>query len=368
MSMEINTGNTQKTTMSPAMYESLSKTSGEDSTELKEVVSKAMEVLAGANLSVTKSDTAGVGGTAEKKTTGSTNVPALDDPGDSRQIAMNLEKLVSYLQLDNQERQTEQAKERIELQQETLDSEHEDRMSQIDDSIQKMKDAEKASTISRIFGWIGAVLAVAAAVALTVVTGGVAAGFAIAGAVLAVSSLVLNETGAMDSMTTALSEHLQSAHGMSKKDAQLAASLIINLSITAASLACSIGGMVAGLSSAAAAAANTADTVQKVAGLSEQTARTIQTAITVANTGAGAGSLAASGTSTYFTYRSETSKADTTEMEKFIKTLQQRLDECEEELQRILEQMESNIGTIAQMLSSATDTSTEIAQNLGAMA
>ena len=368
MSMEINTGNPQKTAMSQTAYESLSKLSGEDATKLKEVVGKAMEVLAGANLSVTRSDIAGVGGAAEKKTTGATNVPALDNPRDSSQVAMYLEKLVSYLQLDNEERQTEQTKERIEMQKSTLDSEHEDRMEKIDDSIKKMKDAEKSSMVNRIFGWIGAVLAVAAAVLLTAVTGGAAAGFAIAGAVLAVSSLVLNETGAMDSITTALAKHLQSTYGMSQKDAQRAASLILNLSIMAASLACSVGGMVAGLSSMAKTAVDAVDTTQKILGMSQTTARTVLTAVTIANTGVGAGSLGASGVGTYFTYRSETSKADTTEMEKFIKTLQQRLDECEEELQRIVELMQSNIGTIAQMLSSATDTSTEISQNIGAMA
>ena len=364
MAGEMNISASQKMMVTQTAYESLSKLGGEDSTELKEVVGKTMEVLAGTNLKVTKSDAAGVEGTAEKKTSGATNVPSLDNPDDTVQVAANLEKLVSYLQLDNDERQTEMAKDRIELQQESLDAEHDERMEQIDESIQKMKDAEKSSTVNRIFGWIGAILSVAAAVVLTVVTGGVAAGFAIAGAVLAVTSLALNESGAMDTITEKLADHLQSTYGWSKSDSQLAASLIINLSITAASLACSIGGMVSGFSSAANAVSNTANTIQKVS----DTARSVQNAITIANTATGAGSLLTGGLSSYFSYRSSSAKADTTELEKFIKTLQQRLDESEEELQAILEQLESNVGTIAQMLSSATDTSTEIAQNIGAMA
>ena len=366
MAIEMNTGNAQK--LSQAMYESLSKTNGGDSTELNKVVSKAMEVLAGTNLKVSNSDTPGTGGVAEKKTTGSTNVPALDNPGDSEQVAANLEKLISYLQLDNQERQTGMAKDRIELQKSGLETEHDDRMKQIDESIKKMKDAESASKWSRAFSWIGAIVAVVAAVALTVLTGGLAAGFAIAGAAIAITSLTLNETGAMDKMVNALSEHMQSAHNMSKSDAKLAAALICNLTICVASLGCGIGSLVSGAASAAATAAEVAATAQKAAIISETTAKTIQTAMTITSTGVSATALGTAGVSTYFTKRSEESKADTKELEKFITQLQQRLDESQEELQRILEQIESGVGMIAEMITSSTDTSDEISRNLGAMA
>ena len=99
-----------------------------------------------------------------------------------------------------------------------------------------------------------------------------------------------------------------------------------------------------------------------------QTAKTVQNGITVANTGVSFLSLASSGITTYMTYKSEGAKADTTELAKFITMLQQRLEESQEELQKILEQIQSGIGEIAQMISSATDTSTEIAQNIGQMA
>ena len=48
--------------------------------------------------------------------------------------------------------------------------------------------------------------------------------------------------------------------------------------------------------------------------------------------------------------------------------LQQRLDESQEELMQILEQLQSGIGELAQMIGSATDTSAEIALNIGQMA
>jgi len=360
MAVEMNVGNAQK--LSQAMYESLSKMGGEDSTQLKEVVGKAMEVLAGANVKVTRGDDATVTGVGEKKTTGATNVPALDNPADVKQVEANLMKLVAFLQLDNEERQTQMAKDRIELQKSNLDVEHKERMKDIDESIKKMKDAEKAAKVSRIFGWIGAVLAVAAAVALTLVTGGVAAGFAIAGAVIAVSSLVLNETGAMDKITEAIVDKLMEANpNMSRSDAMLKASLIVNLTIMGLSIGCSVGGMVSGIASAA-------NGVLKLSKTAIDVAKTVQNAVTITSTGVAVGALAAGGANTYFTHRSENAKADVTELEKFITMLQQRLDESQEELQILLQQIESGIGKIAELIASATDTSEEIAQKLGQMA
>ena len=162
MPIEFNTKapQTQMQTTTPA--DQIAKMIG-DSTKAKEVVSKALEVLAGANLSVTKSDNAGADGVAEKKTSGATNVPALDNPGDPEQVEANLEKLISYLQLENEDLQSKQAKDRIELQKGQLDVEHEGRMNEIDESIKKMKDAERASKINRFFGWLGAILSVVAA-------------------------------------------------------------------------------------------------------------------------------------------------------------------------------------------------------------
>ena len=237
-----------------------------DGTKGKEILNKALEVLAGSSLKVTNSDNATMTGVGERKTVGATNVPVLDNPDDAKAKVADLMKLISYLQLDNQERQTEMAKDRINIQKEGLDVEHKDRMKQIEESIKKMEKAEKASRLSRIFGWIGAVLAVAAAAVLTVVTGGLAAGFAIAGAVVAVTALTMNETGAMDTLVEKLADHLQSAYGMDKNKAMLAASLIINISIMALQLGCSVGSMVSGFAAAGKAAADAAATGAKVAG------------------------------------------------------------------------------------------------------
>ena len=364
----------------------VAKLTGGDAQKTKEIMNEVANILSGDNVRVSRGAASGADGNKDTtKTSGATSTPSLDNPDDAVAREANLEKLISYLQLDNEQRQTAMAKDRIEMQQDVLDAEHDDRMDQIDKTIKKMKDAESASKWSRAFSWIGAILSVVAAVALTIVTGGAAAGFAIAGAVLAVSALVLNETGAMDTITDKLAESLQSSFGMSKSDAKLAASLIINIGIIALSAGCSIGGMVAGFSSAASSAANVAkaaaeavDVANKatsattgatsIFGMTAHTAKTLQNVITTIGTAAAVGSLATGGISTYYTKRSDDAKADTKELEKFITQLQQRLQESEEELQILLEQIESGIGDIAQMVSSATDTSSEIAQKLGQMA
>ena len=189
------------------------------------------------------------------------------------------------------------------------------------------------------------------------------------------TSLVLNETGAMDKMIESLADHLQEKYGWDRNKAMLAASLIINISIMVLQLGCSIGSMVAGIAAAGKAAADAAATGAKVAGEATkisaatlQTARQVQTAITVANTGMGVVSLGTGALTTYRSFMADSSKADTTELEKFMTMLQQRLDESQEELQKILEQIQSGISELAQMIGSATDTSAEIAMNIGQMA
>ena len=380
MPIELNT-KTPNTQTAETMLNKFAEVAN-DNAKAKDIQSKALEVLAGTNIKVTRSDDTSATGVGEKKTLGATNVPVLDNPDDAKAKEADLTKLIAYLQLDNQDRQTEMAKDRIDMQKAGLDTEQKDRMKQIDESIKKMEKAEKAAKLSRIFGWIGAALAIAAAVALTIVTGGLAAGFAIAGAVLAVTSLVLNETGAMEAMTEKLADHLQEKYGWDRNKAMLAASLIINISIMALQLGCSIGSMVAGIAAAgkvaadaaatgakaAAAGAKAAGEATKISAATLQTARQVQTAITVANTGTGFLSLGTSALTTYRSFKADSAKADTTELEKFMTMLQQRLDESQEELQKILEQIQAGIGELAQMIGSATDTSAEIAMNIGQMA
>ena len=291
---------------------------------------------------------------------GATGVPALDNPADIKQLEADLERLIAYLQLDNEERQAELAKERIETQKESISAEHNERKGKIDETLKKMEEAAKSRLASRIFGWLGAILAVAAAVVTTIVTGGTAAAFAIAGAVVAVGALVMSETGATDKLVKALAESLEKA-GMNKNSAKIAAALIVNLTIMAVSLGCSIGGMVAGFAGVGKAVADMTETVAKVAKIA-------QSASTVASTAVGLGALGAGIAATATGYQVGLAQADLSELEKIMAELQRRLDESNEELNAILEAIQNGLGQIAAILDSATDTQTAIAGQIGQMA
>ena len=333
--------------------ETVEALTGGDETKRSELFKEVGQIIAGSNIKVSRGDITGSTEVGDKKTSGATSTPALDNPDDLKAVYANLEKLLSYLELDNEERQTEMAKDRIQLQQVTLDSEHEQRMESIEESLEEMASAERAQTASRVFGWLGAIMAVVAAVVLTVCTGGVAAGFAIAGAVVAIASLVMNETGATEKITDALTEEFK-AGGDKSSDAKLKAQLTVNLTMLGLSLICSVGSMASGF-------ANSAKTIS-------DTARTVQTVMTVANTAVSTGSLATSGVSTYLNSKAQEAQADVTELQKFIEQLQQRLQESEEELQALLEMIESSLSNISTIVASATDTTSEIAQNIGQMA
>ena len=322
--------------------------------DAKETVADVAKLLSNYNINIigNMTDPSQIG-----QPNGATGIPALDNPEDLQQIQENLEKLLAYLQLDNEERQAQMAKERIEVQKDSLESEHKTRMDKINESLKKMEDAAKSRLATRIFGYIGAALAVLAAVVTTIVTGGAAAAFAIAGAVVAVTALVMSETGATDKLIEAIADSMEKS-GMSHSDAQLAASLIVNLSIMLISLGCSLGGMGAGFAGVGKAVADSIGTVARVA----------QGATSVASTAVGVGSLAAGAASTALNYEAEMAKADVSELEKIMMELQRRLDESEEELNALLEAIQNGLDAIAQLLASATDTQTEIASQIGQMA
>lgn len=285
--------------------------------------------------------------TAEVGTpTGATGVPTLDNPDDAKAKEIDLEKLISYLQLENDEKQAEMARERIEVQKDNLEAQHKQQMEKIQKSLDEMDKAAKTNLLSKIFGWLMAALAVVVAVVACVATGGVAVG-AVVGAVIAVGSMVLNETGAMDKIIQGLSDLLQSM-GMSK----MAADIIASVGVTVALMAASLGSSAASLGASAANA----------------TARLVQTGLTIANTVIGVGSTITGGVGAVNNYNAGMASAELTETEKFLALLRQQLEESQEELQAILEQIQNGYQDVVAILSSETDTQKAIAQQLGAMA
>jgi len=282
---------------------------------------------------------------------GPTGTPAIDDPDSQQSLEADLEKLLLYLQLDNLEQQAAEAKKRIEAQKDTLQSQHTERLEKLKESLDKMDEAAKASLFSKIFGWIMAAVAVVVAVAACVATGGLALGPVLA-AVIAVGAMVLNETGAMADIVKGLAGLLEDM-GMSKEAAQVVAQVAIAVAILAATLAC--GGAGAG------ALSGTMTTAQ-------QTAQTIQKLAEVAMKVIAVGSVLANGVSAYQNYKSGEAQADLTETNKILQLIRQRLEESEDELQKILDQIQNVFSDIVAILDSETDTQKSIANQMGQMA
>ena len=107
---------------------------------------------------------------------GTTGAPVLDDPDNIDAKLADLEKLVAFLQLENDQYQSELAQQRIKNQQGVMDKRHTERLNKIDESIKAAKKAEAAAKAQRALGWLGAIFAVVTAIVLTVATGGLAAG------------------------------------------------------------------------------------------------------------------------------------------------------------------------------------------------
>ena len=331
------------------------------SNKATETVKEVVSLLGGRNVSVNTN--ARVDNTETGRATGATGVPSLDNPADIKQLEANLEKLISYLQMDNEERQAQMAKDRIEVQKDTLDSERKTRSEKIEKSLKDMDKAAESRKASKIFGWLMTALAVVAAVVACVATGGLAIGPVI-GAGIAVACSVLNETGVMDKIVEKLASGLESL-GLSKQAAQIVAQVLITVAIMAASLGAGLaGGGAAAVSNAAKGIADAA----KGATVAIETMEKIRAAVALSTLLVGIGSTVAGGVSAYQGYKAGLSQADVSETEKVITALKQRLDECEEELEQILQQLQNAVAQVAELLSSATDTSDEIAHNIGAMA
>ena len=328
-------------------------------TEDAQVLAKEVAGLLASQASVRVTNTAAPAATTEVGTaTGATGVPALDNPDDANQKAVDLEKLISYLQLETDKHQAELAKERIELQKGEMDQRHAEQMDKIKESLEQMDKAARSNLATRILGWLMAAVSVAIAVAACVATGGIAVG-AVAGAVVAVGMCVMNETGAMDEITEKLTDALKDA-GMGDQAAQIVAALVIAIAMIAISLGAGFGGnAVQGLVKGASQAATTA---------AMATAKSIQSGAQIAGTALGIGTTVAGGVAAAENYKAGELQAETTEMDKFLAVMRQQLEESQEELEKILGQIQNIYSDIAAIINSAIDTETEIAQKMGQMA
>ena len=292
---------------------------------------------------------------------GPTGAPALDSPDDAKQKEVNLEKLISYLQLETDKHQAELAKDRIELQKSTMEQRHADQMALINESLEQMDKAAKSNLATKIFGWMMAAAAVALAVVACVATGGLAAG-PVVGAAVAIGMCVANELGAMDKLTEKIADALKDA-GMKSEAAKILASVITAVVMIAASVAAAGG---AGAIQSVVKGATKGATVALTAAMT--TAKSVQSGVQIGAGVLGAVTTVSAGVAGVMNYKSGMLQSETTEMEKFLAVMQQQLDESQEELERIMSQIQDVYADISAIINSSIDTENEIAAKIGQMA
>jgi hypothetical protein len=288
---------------------------------------------------------------------GKTGVPILDDPEDLEAIQQDLERLVAFLQMDNDQRQSELARKRIDGQQAVMDKEHQTRLEKIDESIKAARKAEKAAKASRWLGILGAILAVATAIVLTVATGGVAAGLAWAGAAVAVTQCLLDVTGGAEKIVDAMAKSMEKTFNLSPAKAKAWAAGVYSAVF-----------IVLGLISAGAAVGLTAVKAIKATADTMSTAARVATFATqIANIAMGLTGAAVGAAQTSYNYDAANAGAEVKDVNRYMAILQQMLDESKEELQQILDQLQALFSQLVAIIQSKTETGDFIVENMSKM-
>ncbi len=318
---------------------------------------------------------------------GPTGVPSLDNPSDRKQLEKDLEKLIAYLQLDNDKRQTEMAKHRIEVQKSEVEERHAAQMEKLKESMDALNFSNGMGLGMKIFGWVMAAAAVAMAVVASVASGGAAA-VPIAAAVMSVVMATATTTGGMEKATELATDAFEWM-GMGKDGAAIAGAIAVAVGAILLSLACvgitylatrapaeiakAVGEGAKAGASIASNASNAASSGGKAATEAATTAlqtlmKDVQKWMLVGTTGVGMVGTVASGVASYHGYEAGLTQSELSEIEKFLAIMRQRVDESQEELEILLQQIQGTISNLIKILDSATDTQMEIAQQMGAMA
>jgi len=337
-------------------------------------------VIQGASLLV--SDTPEVGRKDSVGKAGSTaktidinEVPDLD-PKDVRglsEIVEDLEKLLAELKNESTQQQIDATKERIKNLKSKLDSQFKERLDKIDETMQKLDEAAALRRAQQASAWtnialafVGAIVAIVAAV-VTVATCGAGVGIligaaAVIGAIAATASagLSLYQQLDKDNIEQEVKDKAQEYRdqGMSKSEAWKKATEEVNNKFIIASAVLSVVaigcGMVGGFANAAGSAARVLTAIQGI----------------VSGVGMGGGmiGLFISDKSNDANYDAQSTQAELATLEAVLARLQKKMDEETKQIQALIQELMSSMADITKLLESATDTTNEIAQQVGATA
>ncbi|MCQ2403958.1 MAG: type III secretion system translocon subunit SctE [Lentisphaeria bacterium] len=306
-----------------------------------------------------------VNNTEVGKPIGATGTPCIDRPDSEQNKEQNLEALLGFLQLDNDERQVAFAQKRLEDQKSSLDMHHADKMKKLNKSLEEMDKAAKANLLSKIFGWLGAIVSVIVAVASCIATGGIAVG-AVVGAAVALTTCILNETGTIEKGVKALADAMKKA-GLSDRASQILAQLTFALGPMLVAGTASFAS-IKNIANIGKMAGDLANGASKFAKASAAIAKYLPKIARITGVQMGLIGAAVGINSSFANYDANKTHAKLTEMDKFFAILDQYMDETQEEIEKLLEQLEANCAAIMALLNSEIDAEKEIAGKLGQMA
>ena len=320
--------------------------------------------------------TSGVGRPdAPAKTVDISEVPELDDE-DVRglvEILEDLEKLIAELKGEATEEQIAAAKERVANLKSKLLQQHSERLNKIEDAMQKIQEAADARHIQEASKWmnialavVGAVIAIACAVAAVVTAGSslaiAVAVFACIGAAASTANagLTIYQEAAKDTIQQDIKDkaEMYRSQGMGSAEAMKKATedvtdkfMIASLVLSGISIIC---GVVGSAGSAAGSAARTLSMIQTVVG-----------GLSMAG---GIFGVVASNNANDADYDAQKTQADLARLEALLAKLKKALEEDSDEIKALLQQLMEAMAELSQLLESAQETTDTITNEIGATA
>lgn len=257
----------------------------------------------------------------------------------------------------------------VEIQKDLVSAANKKEAEQLKEILGKLEKSAKSGIWSKIFKWIGSVAAAVGATALAIVSGGAAIPAA-AVALLSLTMVILEETGAMEKIVDFLAEH--------------PAVLWATLTILGGSLGFLAGGALFGVMKGGALDEDGAKNAVQIALAAGMLVASLATVMVggggnVANLASklavygsrilGGVSQAAGGVTgffqTYYNYEASKVKADVEENKAWLAKLQHMLSEEMDRLQQIIEQLNAGVSDASDLLGDIANSNRSIIANMG---
>lgn len=283
-----------------------------------------------------------------------------------------IDRLIAYLQVENDELMIQLGVERLDQNKASFDARHKAQLSKIDKQISEMRADESASTLSKIFKWIGVGIAIAAATVAatiaTVVTAG--AGSVSYGAVAMIIASVtglgsatvlgLDAGGVLEKLKESKTkEYMQ--QGMSRAEAEKAASkIVMGISLGSAILN-AIVQVAAAVFTGFAGFAGLAKAVEDVVKTVQQVSQAVMGALQGAQS---IGTGVADTIKANAEYNLAVASADVKRADARLKEAKEFLNQNVEEIQDLMERMEGHFRAYRAVIASKAATLLHLAENI----